>query len=45
LRELGLEVGKKVSGHAAILARRAGPESGCESLDTLVKNLTKGEVG
>jgi len=45
LRELGLEIGEEVTGHAAIAARRAGSESGRESLDTHVKNLTKYEGG
>ena len=41
LRELGLEIGKEVTGHAAIMARRAGAERGRESLDTHFKNVTK----
>jgi hypothetical protein len=45
LREIGLEIGEEVTGHAAVAAHRTGLESGCESLDTHVKNLTKSEVG
>jgi hypothetical protein len=45
LREIGLEIGKEVTGHAAIMARRAGSERGREGLDTGVKNLTESELG
>ena len=40
-----MEIGEEVTGNAAIAARRAGSESGRESLDTQVKNLTEYEVG
>jgi hypothetical protein len=44
VREIGLEIGKEVTGHAAIVAHRAGSECGRESLDTHIKNLPKQEV-
>src|SRR5260370_40918420 len=44
LRELGLEIGKEVPGHAAIVARRAGDERGRESLDTQGKKVTESEA-
>jgi hypothetical protein len=44
LREIGLEIGKEVTGHAAIMARRAGSERGREGLDTRVKDLPKSEM-
>jgi hypothetical protein len=44
LREIRLEIGEEVTGNAAIVARRAGSESGRESLDTGVKNITEQEL-
>jgi hypothetical protein len=41
LREICLEIRKEVTGHAAIMKRRAGADCGRESLDTHVKNVTK----
>jgi hypothetical protein len=41
LREIHLEIGEEVTGHAAIAARGAGPQDGRESLDTVVNNLSE----
>src|ERR1700681_2438952 len=45
LREIRLEIGEEVTRNAAIALRGAGSESGRESLDTGVKNVTEQELG
>ena len=45
VRELGLEIGEEVPGHAAIAARSARSERGGESLDPEVQEVPKSEVG
>jgi hypothetical protein len=45
LREIRLEIGEEVTSDAAKAARRTGSQSGVESLDTRVENLTEQELG